>query len=204
MLEITKTINLKTEPKRHFILIGYAKRSGKDTFAKYLSRYLPNSEVKKFADPMKDIVADFMRISKHRLEEEKNYENPIFDKDCNVLTNFRWLLQDFGSNKMKEYFGEDVWVNLLLKSLYSKSQYVIIPDWRFKVEYSAIAKKYGKENVTTIKVTKKDIENNDSHKSETELHNFGFDIVVFNDGTLEELEAEAEQIATVIKEKMWW
>lgn len=162
---------------KKYILIGHKKRHGKDTFAEMLQRHLPNSKVLSFAYPMKDIMADTAGITIAELEEIKNN-----DKEARIQ------LQKFGSNKMKDYFGQDVWRNLLMKRAEEcDEEYIIVSDFRFPVEVI--------EGATTVKIYRPQIESEDSHESETALDDFDFDVVIKNDSTLDELDTIAKHFA---------
>jgi len=159
------------------ILVNGKKRSGKDFFAAYLrdeiDRQGKKAIIRSFADPMKQIVSTTFGISVQDLEIYKN--NP---RDFKVFlshhdlefaeTNFRKVLQLFGTEGMKPYFGDDVWVKLLKDSVKDADvDYVIVPDFRFKIE--AISS-------LTVRVRNKKIEEQctDTHASENELNDFPF------------------------------
>ena len=142
--------------KQIFMITG-PMRSGKDFFADKLVNMLPdNKAVMHFAYPLKDIISTTLKIKPQTLDEWKNEE-----KQINVLTelgiyvpisDFRTLLQRFGTEAMKKWFGKDVWVQLLIQRMQKGSyDYVIIPDWRFPEEYEAVIKAYP-NLVTTIKI----------------------------------------------------
>lgn len=159
--------------------IGHEKGRGKDTFAEYLKHHAEAKGLKvsivSYATPLKEIMSEALDIPVHILNDLKN--NNIY---------YRGVLQRFGSGKMKEIFGNDVWVRLFeekLEELFvSGTHLVIIPDFRFKVEHIETAKTYRvvRPMPTESRVT-------DKHISETELNDFPYDVVIHNTGTLEEL-----------------
>ena len=91
--------------------------------------------------------------------------------------NFRQILQSFGTEAMKEEFGQDVWVNLLKeRALNSSANFIIVPDFRF---FSEEISPY------TVKIFNNDIVQNDSHRSENELNDFNFSYTINNTGRID-------------------
>jgi len=171
------------------ILINGKKRSGKDYTAEMLQDVIiadgKSCEIMSFAAPLKRIIAKTFGITLNELENYKNdtekYNYLIQSKEENnsitILKNgnFRKILQIFGTEAMKEEFGEDVWVKLLYKQVdESYADYIIITDFRFNIEY--------KDDSITLKIKNDDMEDNDTHASETELNDFNFDYVLDNTG----------------------
>jgi len=176
--------------KYPIVLIGHKKRQGKDTFAQLLIEELAfrgvNTKKFAFADAMKDIVADMFDIDRNTLDYYKNKsESIVFDSKT---TDFRKILQRFGSGKMKELFGKTVWVDVVRKQ-FDKDSVNIVTDFRFPEEYI--------KGAFTIKVDR-GIKDNDEHISEKALDDFNFDYVVDNSGSLEDLRKEAKKVADLI------
>lgn len=168
------------------ILINGKKRCGKDYFANRLKEQLhlkgKTSNIISFADPIKEILATTFDISLSSLNEYKNNPNTYkirFVKESvggdNTVrsSDFRKILQNFGTEAMKKHFGEDVWVKLLQNKIASfDCDYVIIPDFRFSIEYIP--------NAITIKIINNNLHNNDAHVSENDLNDFSFDYILDN------------------------
>lgn len=164
---------------KRFILIGHKKRQGKDTFAEMLKTHLEDAAILAFADPMKEILADMKGIQVYEYDNLKNLNERV-----------RTEMQRFGSNKMKEYFGEDVWVKLLVSEANKRPEkYIIVSDFRFPIEHI--------EGSLTIRVTRDDVELDTAseHISETALNDFEFGITVTNDDDLHHLNEKAIRIA---------
>lgn len=159
------------------IMLGHRKRQGKDTFAEMLNQRLPNSKVVAFARPMKEIFYNAMGYDFDEGETLKNES-----------TLFREKLQRFGSGPMKEYFGADVWQQVLLNNL-PECDYLIITDFRFPEEYI--------EGALTVKVHRDD-NFKDNHISETALADFEFDVTILNTSTLEALNDKTEYIVELL------
>lgn len=158
--------------------IGHEKGQGKDTFAFLLKEFAERKglkvEIVSFATPLKEIMSEALGIPLDILDDLKNNNDY-----------YRGILQRFGSGKMKELFGSDVWVKLFEEKLegffMDGVELVIVPDFRFKVEFIGNAKTY---NVTGHVKNEGDTS---SHISETELDDFPYDVVVYNTGSIRDL-----------------
>lgn len=173
--------------RKKFILIGHKKRHGKDTLAAQLKDYIPNSRIIAFAYPMKDIISEMkgMTIAEYNMLK-------------NTSDSYRREIQIFGNSKMKEYFGKDVWKDLLVRRAEEcEEEYIIVPDFRFPNELL--------KGAITINVIRPGLENNDTHESETAMDGFEYDITIVNDGTIDDLDEKAdllgEHIIKNFKEK---
>ena len=192
-----KIHDLHKTPK--IILINGKKRSGKDFFASKLQEELyknkKTSEIMSFADPLKDIVAKTLNVSLEELDQFKNDKEPIIvrkDGFQEIVTDFRKALQIFGTEAMKPYFGNDVWSNLLLeRAKNSKVDFILVPDFRFKVE---------EISEYTVKIRNDEIDNacKDLHPSETELNDFNFKYTINNSGNPDLTEQINNFIRTVL------
>lgn len=164
-------------------MIGHKSRQGKNSFAQFMMKHADGPvERLQTSDSMKDILADMFGIGRERLESLKNSGDPM-----------RGYHQRFGSGKMKELFGDAVWVNLLKNKIIDKETLYIIDDFRFPIEHL--------EGSTTIKVCRP-LSNvklfDHEHTSETALNYFPFDYVVMNSSSLEMLEQSAVTILDAI------
>jgi len=180
---------------KQVILINGKKRSGKDFTAKLLQEQLGDKAIiLSFAEPLKQIIATTFGITMDELDVFKNNPNKykvVVQKDTlpNINnTNFREILQIFGTEAMQSVFGNMVWVDLLLdkiSKLPPSIEYVIISDWRRLAEYTGIK---GEHKVTTIKVNGGVSTDIDTHISETALDTFPFHYILDNsvrDGRLQ-------------------
>lgn len=168
------------------ILVNGLPRAGKDT----VSDFIVNKGYEKlsFATIMKEIIARSFDITLEQLDEYKNYTDKYQIKlGSSPLTNFRKLLQKFGTEGMKPFFGDSVWADLVYKKIINENkEKVIISDFRFLCEYQN-PKDY---KVITVLVKDKRELPLEGHASDVELYqnNFKFDYIIENTGTLEELE----------------
>jgi len=169
------------------IQLSGKKRAGKDTVAKYLATALETAydykvEVMSFAEPMKEIISTTLGISLEDLDLFKNrndiYRLRVIDTESNTplhTTDCRQILQQFGSESMKKWFGNDVWSNLLNQRIKdSTADVIIIPDWRFEIEEITSSLK--------IRINSNNCDLNDTHVSEISLDNYEhFDLLLNND-----------------------
>lgn len=192
---------------KQVILIKGRKRVGKDTVADMLHKYLQDAghDVSRasFAQPMKDIIADTFDISLEELDLCKN--KPEDAKICLInmkhsaimeLSDFRKVLQRFGTEAMKKHFGDDVWSELLYNNL--KSDVTIVSDWRFKSELAYLQSKQD-VMITTISVFSGEPLPNETHISEIDLDGVDTKFTVHNiknelTSTSEQVEAIADSI----------
>ena len=162
-----------------YILINGKKRAGKDFFASLLYAELVRAgytvAVLSFADPIKDIMSVALNCTHDELNEFKNNKAPIYIQNKHV-SDARQVLQNFGTEAMKKYFGEDVWVNLLRsRAEKTNADIIIVPDFRFFSEHLP--------GSTTVRVLNRDISGtSDAHRSENELNEFKFDYELDNTG----------------------
>lgn len=197
------------------ILIHGLKRSGKDTFASILKELEPAVEIKPFAGPLKEITAKAFDLSLSTVDYLKNDESIKIgfrspqEKMCtgNSMRNF---LQNLGTEAMKPIFGDYVWAKLFTDS-YLKSPkgcIFVAPDFRVIEEYQyiiseAITANADALDVVTIKIQRDEVqESGDTHITEQGLADFEFDYVVDNNGTLEDLRAEAVDFLDYLQAKM--
>jgi len=185
--------------KKTIVLINGKKRSGKDFSASMLEEKLDSTLKLSFATPLKQIVADTFGITLEALEEFKN-NHTEYDIKCmaypnnqpqvNFLTtDFREILQRFGTEGMKPVFGTDVWAKIALDLVKeSKEEVIIIPDFRFNIESDVIKNNPFGINVVTLKIKNDDVDGGeDLHASERELDSYLFDYIIDNTGYSEDL-----------------
>lgn len=172
------------------ILCG-KKRVGKDTVANIIEDYFKidfDKSVHKitFSDNLKIFCANCLGINVQILDEMKNSEQLI----GNIKT------RDFIINTSREILkitGKDYWVKQGLSKI-QKGDINIITDLRYLHEESII-----KENLTEykiIKIIRKDVE--DGFYDELEVDKIGYDYIVNNDGSLEDLKEKVYEVISRI------
>ena len=175
--------------KPKIVLFNGKKRSGKDYTATLVKNELIDrgytAKIMSFAEPIKTIIASSLGISVEDVELYKNEPSEYGleikaypDNQRSVVIEYlsmRDILQRFGTEAMKPIFGDDVWASLLYTRAYDSGvDYVLVPDFRFKIEYS--------NKALTVNVYNDYIESTDTHASETELDEFKFDLYIDNTG----------------------
>jgi hypothetical protein len=177
------------------IMINGLKRSGKDHVAGIIASLYENVKILSFADPLKQIVADTFPITREELEDYKNDKVSIYINDENgdfiKISDFRLVLQLFGTEAMKKQFGESVWADRMVDKIDTIEKEVnedviyVIPDFRFTIEDKQV-KEYCEKNdinYVTINIINNDLETDDLHSSETELRDNDFQFTYSLDNT---------------------
>ena len=190
------------------ILIHGLKRSGKDTFASILKELEPAVEIKPFAGPLKEITAKAFDLAPSVIDYLKNDESIKIgfrspqEKMCTGKT-MRNFLQNLGTEAMKPIFGDYVWAKLFTDS-YLKSPegcIFVAPDFRVIEEYQYIISEA--IDVVTVKIQRDEVEESgDLHITEQGLADFNFDYLIDNNGTLEDLRAEAVEFLDYLQAKL--
>jgi phosphomevalonate kinase len=154
------------------------KRSGKDTAAEFLSKYLKGKcQRLAFADPLKEEVAEALDVSFEYLEKNKD--------------SFRPLLQFWGTEWRRNRCGSDYWLRRMEERIAaSDADFILIPDVRFKNEADFVRRLDG-HNLRVLRPT----DNTDSHASENELDDYPVDFVLDNFDSLAQLEVQARVMA---------
>ena len=176
------------------ILISGYKRSGKDTVGKLLiemgKRDGRKQYIYKFASPVISIALE-------------QYDKPFPIEDYEACKDDRFNKHILKvSDEFKKKYGDDVFLKqtisslLTIKNLESESQKyptrIIITDLRLKMEESTIRAMF--EDVKVVKVVRKSCGPNSDHPTETELARIPSDIIITNNGTLEELEFKVSNL----------
>lgn len=183
---------------KHIILIGHKKRMGKDTFASMLAKLI-GGKIIRFADPMKQIIADTFNIPIIHLEDWKNEGDELMHTTGYPQT-YRDILQRFGSEAMKKQFGEEIWADLATERIWDAAKtndVIIVPDFRFTPELESIRWAFHNKNtkIVTINIIRPGIETDDKHASETSLDSYKYDHVINNNGQVTDLELDVVKFA---------
>lgn len=187
----------------NIILIAGLAGSGKDTLALMLEERLQGMKKTSFADPLKEILCKTLGISLEKLEyfKRKPEVRIGFRSSAESMCtsrNVRQMLQAFGTEAMKPVFGDDVWADLMIDKALSlgSENGIVIPDFRVPVEFDRLMAKLPVEHyrLITIKVVRDSIEAGDTHITENGLTNFAFDLVIENNGTLEDLSVQVDDL----------
>lgn len=176
--------------KRLIGLTGLA-RSGKDTFARFLVEKHGFKQMA-FADPVKLTAAPLFGFSyEYVFSDQFKFEvqRPW------VLTG-REILQKLGTEAIRGTFGDDFWIRRLIDAYlvtYAGVESVVVTDVRFENEAEAIREQGGV--IVHIKRQAAGLKGAEAtHSSERGVKLGGRDLVVENDGTLEELLDKASRL----------
>lgn len=201
--------------------------SGKDTVADYLVAQ-HGFKRESFAGALKDAVAAVFSWDRELLEGRsaearawREQTDAWWAKRLNLphLTP-RWVLQNWGTEVMRRNFHDDIWVASLENRLRKTTEDIVISDCRFPNELKIIKNLNG----TTVRVArgsdpkwfdiaatvnigqshvgwalgKSKLERLKIHPSEYSWVGNKFDVVINNNGTIEDLYASTENIMTSI------
>ena len=119
---------------------------------------------------------------------DKVFARELRKENCNLTTQYnlsiRQILQYFGTDIMRKYFGDKLWIYSTLRS--GKGKNIIIADQRFIIENEVVSE----HNALTIHITRKGCVAG-LHSSEKELETLlkkkKYDVLLTNNGTLKEL-----------------
>lgn len=162
-------------------LSGYA-QAGKDTTADQI--ILIDSTYKRvaFADKLKDLARlldpdiDLLVRAEGWEEAKKNPEVRIF-------------LQRLGTSA-RTIFGEMAWIHAAFPSHTDWDWKTVVTDVRYPNEAQYIQARGGK----LIRITRPGVGPANSHISETALDNWGFDAILENNGSREDLRRKLEEL----------
>jgi len=186
--------------------------SGKGT----VSDYLVNNYgfiTESYAKSVKDCVSSIFGWPRHLLEGDTQ-ESRVFREQVDEwwsyaldIPNFtpRYMLQQFGTDIMREHFNREIWIHSVRKRILSSENNIVISDVRFPNEYNMI-KDMGGSVILIKRGTDpqwlKDYVNlgikppDNIHESEYSWTTMDYNYIVYNDGNLPEL---YEQIDFYIK-----
>jgi hypothetical protein len=176
--------------------------SGKGTVADILVNDYGYSKVS-FADKLKDGVAQVFGWNRQMLEGDtdesrawREQVDEFWSKETGREITPRLVLQEFGTDCMRNGFFDGVWVSLLKKQLIENpNTNFVIPDVRFENEASMISEIGGKvwrvrrgpDPVWFRMYQDLGVEPQDVHKSEWAWANVQIDTTIANDRSLFDL-----------------
>ena len=176
--------------------------SGKGTVADILVNDYGYSKVS-FADKLKDGVAQVFGWNRQMLEGDtdesriwREQVDEFWSKETGREITPRLVLQEFGTDCMRNGFFDGVWVSLLKKQLIENpNTNFVIPDVRFENEASMISEIGGKvwrvrrgpDPVWFRMYQDLGVEPQDVHKSEWAWANVHIDTTIANDRSLFDL-----------------
>jgi hypothetical protein len=200
--------------------------SGKDTIADYLVNF-HEFRRESFASTLKDAVASVFGWDRTMLEgrtkEAREWREQVDSwwaerLDMPTLTP-RWVLQYWGTEVCRKSFHDDIWIASLENKLRTSKDHVVISDCRFPNEIASIKNAGGKiiwvqrgqlpewyeiavdanrgSNVALNELKRLKI-----HASETAWVGTEFDLILDNNGTIDELYAQATELISDNSKKL--
>jgi hypothetical protein len=197
--------------------------SGKDTIADYLVNS-HEFRRESFANTLKDAVSKVFGWDRELLEgrtkqarEWREQVDPWWAERLNTPTlTPRWVLQYWGTEVCRKGFHDDIWIASLENKLRNSTDHIVISDCRFPNEIKSIrnagglvvrvvrgpepewyqdAINYneGQKNMSWA-LSRSYLEKLKIHASETAWVGTKFDAVLDNNGTLDELFSQVQQL----------
>lgn len=196
--------------------------SGKGTFGEYLVNHHEWQSIS-FAKSLKDMVSVVFHWPRELLEgatkesrEWRETADPWWTKKLGKIITPRWVLQNIGTDVMRNHFADDIWVLSLEKVLSDINENVIVTDVRFPNEIHTIRSMKGGQ---TVWIRRGELPewydlahaaNSDTflhapecydemvklgiHRSEWAWVGQTMDHIIHNDGTLDEFHIEIDRL----------
>jgi|UniRef100_A0A6C0LVY3 hypothetical protein len=193
------------------IAICGAKRSGKDVLADYLVKKY-NYERLAFADPLKLVVKKLFNFEDDQVgigEDEGTDKKDIIDERWGITP--RAALQFFGTEVMQEKIQEllpnikrNFFANTLKNHIENaeEGKKFVISDLRFIHEYDMLANLSNvahkdKMIIRVIRPSKHRTKEQEPHISEVEYTNIPYDIIMINNGSIDEYISRFEKLIRI-------
>lgn len=181
--------------------------SGKGTVADILVQR-HNFKKISFADKLKDGVASVFGWDREMLEGEtkesrewRESQDDFWTKETGRTITPRLVLQEFGTECMRNGFDDNIWVSLVKKEILDNPDTnFVIPDVRFQNEVKTLKKlngqvwciKRGADPVWFRMYQDIGVEPQDVHRSEWEWARTDFNHTIYNDADLETLNDQVQ------------
>jgi hypothetical protein len=176
--------------------------SGKDTIAEHLIA-TQNFEKVSFADKLKDAVAEMFEWDRELLDGKTDQSrfwreqvDQFWTRETGRTITPRLVLQEFGTECMRDGFYDGIWVSLTKKKLLDNPhKNFVIPDVRFPNEAKMLHEvggqvwrvKRGADPKWFTEYVEYDVEPKDVHPSEWSWAKTKFTRVFENNGTIKDL-----------------
>jgi hypothetical protein len=193
------------------IAICGAKRSGKDVLADYLVKKYDYERLA-FADPLKLVVKKLFNFDDDQVgigEDEGTDKKDIIDERWGITP--RAALQFFGTEVMQEKIQEllpnikrNFFANTLKNHIENaeEGKKFVISDLRFIHEYDMLANisnigHKDKMIIRVIRPSKHRTKEQEPHISEVEYTNIPYDIIMINNGSIDEYISRFEKLISI-------
>lgn len=166
-----------------FGVIGVAgkARSGKDTVTEFILAAIGGYQYS-FVEPIRRMLNAGFGIDMHDPYWQKHKEDPI-----PILGKSpRQLMQTLGTEWGRELVHENVWLILAMQTLQKRGPGMVISDIRFENEAAWVRSVGG----SVLHLERPNAQQVNPHASEAGIIRHHDDLVIVNNGTLEELQAK--------------
>jgi hypothetical protein len=192
--------------------------SGKDTVADYLVNFYEFRR-ESFASTLKDAVSAVFgwdrTLLEGRTKEAREWREQIdpwwAERLAMPTLTPRWVLQYWGTEVCRKAFHDDIWIASLENKLRNSKDHVVISDCRFPNEIDSIKRAGGKivwirrgplpewyeiaqQANKGINWAVQELKVLGIHSSETAWIGTDFDVVIENDGSIEELYSQTKKL----------
>lgn len=165
-----------------------SKGCGKDTFAQALQE--KGFILVRFADPMKAMLRTLFQMGDLPPELiEEMIEGSRKEKGHDLLCGKspRHAMQTLGT-EWRDLIGRDLWANIWARGADRLQGFdIVTPDVRFLHEVAPIKRREG----LIVRIERPGRHSNDAHISEVEMRKIDPDVVIVNDGTIQDLHEKA-------------
>lgn len=168
--------------------------SGKDTIADYMWEKYGFMKLA-FAEPLRAAATELFGIPREAMMD------PVVKEQIDPRWGYspRRILQILGNDALKPFFGNDVWVNrwFMTYSMFRHTDDVVVPDVRFDVEADFLRSMGGtivhlqRPGAGLIGVTA-------SHASEAGIWPSPTDLMLLNDGSIQDLIGKVDQLLLMV------
>ena len=192
--------------------------SGKDTAADFLVN-LHNFKRESFAATLKDAVSDIFGwdrdLIEGRTQASREWREQVDEWWANRLDiphlTPRWVLQNWGTNILRQHFHDDIWIASLENKLRTSKDSIVITDCRFPNEikglkaqgaklvwiqrgltphWYSIAEQANRGDLKALDWLQKE----GIHASEYSWAGSNFDAIINNNGSLDDLAAQIKSL----------
>lgn len=199
--------------------------SGKDTIADYLTNF-HGYRRESFANSLKDAVSVVFGWDRTLLEgrtkqarEWREQRDDWWSERLGRDITPRWVLQYWGTDVLRKGFHDDIWIASLENKLRSSQDNIVISDCRFPNEIksiknagglvvrvvrgpepewydAAVSVNKGPDGNATWALSHTKLEKLKIHASETAWVGTNFDLVLHNDGSIDDLFAQVKGLVS--------
>lgn len=183
------------------VVVSGCAQHGKDTLSDLLAELLPDARRDAYAAPLKMCVHLKTGIPMEILHGTSDQKESISLGRYGKTP--RRLMQEEGQ-EARERLGKTVWMDRAVeRALAAQERVTIISDGRHpQEEIEGVQERAGRQTVVLgVRVVRPSVPVVREHVSETKIADVSddiFDVVVSNEGTLEDLRAQAQQVADLV------